>query len=144
MDSRHEFLTVSQQRAPLEKGFFLPWLEICPLQFVDLELETVYTPRFLCLIHLQRADLFSGFLHGGKTGAIGCQITLHPAKAVQIGPVLLLIQELLPIVLPVDIEKLTSDLPQLSHGHRLSIHPTGVLPVGIDLPLEKKLSFLRG
>ena len=63
--------------------------------------------------------------------------------AVQVGPVLLLVQELLTIMLAVNVQKLTADLPQLGHRHRLSVDAAGVFAVGVDLPLEEQLPLLR-
>ena len=92
---------------------------------------------------MQGFQLFPCDLHGLIAGGIGPQLRLYPAKAVQIGAVLLLIQQLLPVMLAVDIQQRAADPPQLGHGHRPAAHPAGVFPIGIDLPLEQQLPVLR-
>ena len=136
LDSGHELFTVAQEGAPLEKSLLLTGLQLCPLQFVDLKLKTIYPSCFFRFIHLERSDLLPGCLHSGKTGAVGTEISLHSAVAVQIGTMLFLVQQLLAVVLSMNIEKLSANLPQLSHCHRLSIDPTGIFTVSIYFALQ--------
>ena len=143
LDGGHEFLAVAQQVPPLEEGLLLPRLQLGLLQLLDLEGEAVHAPLLLRLVHLQGLQLLPGGLHGLVAGGVGLQLRLHPAEAVQVGAVLFLVQQLLPVVLAVDVQQRAADPAQLGHGHRPAAHAAGVLPVGVDLPLEQKLPVLR-
>ena len=51
---------------------------------------------------------------------------------------LLLVQQLLAIVLPVDVQQAAAQRFQLAHRHGPSVHPAGALAVAADLPLQKQ------
>ena len=48
---------------------------------------------------------------------------------------LLLVQQLLPVVLPVDIQQSGTQRSQLSHCYRTAVDPAYVFAVGLDLPV---------
>ena len=49
------------------------------------------------------------------------------------------VQQLLSVVLAVDVQQLTPQLPQLGHGHQPPVHPADIPAVPLDLPLEEQL-----
>ena len=55
---------------------------------------------------------------------------------------LLLVQQLLPIVLPVDIQQPRTQSPQLPHRHRAAVDAADVLSVPVDLPLQQQRAVL--
>ena len=57
---------------------------------------------------------------------------------------LLLVQQLLPVMLPVDIHQAAAQLTQLGHCHRARAHATDVLAIGVDLTLEQQIAVLIG
>ena len=65
------------------------------------------------------------------------------AAAVQITQMAGRVQQLLSIVLTVDIQQLTAQLPQLGHRHQPPVYPAHVASVPLDLPLEQHLSIMK-
>ena len=76
--------------------------------------------------------------HGVVFLPVRRQHGLRPPEAVQISPVLLLIQKLLAVVLAVDVQQFGTDLPQLADCDGAAIGPTGILAVTENLPLQKQ------
>ena len=143
LNSGHELLAVAQQVPPLEKSLLLPDLQLGPFQLVDLELEAVHPPLLLGLIHLQGFQPLSGPLHGLVASGVVPQLPVHLTEAVQVGPMLFLVQQLLSIMLAVDVQQGSADFPQLGHSYGPAAHPAGVFAVGVDLPLQQQLPVLR-
>lgn len=143
LDSGEKLLAVAQDLPPLEQFLLLAAFQFRPLQFANLKAQAVHPALLLRLIHLQAPHLPAGGLHGGVAGAVGLQKPLHTAVAVQIGAMLLLVQQLLTIMLAVNIQQLAANPPQLGHRHGPAIDPAGIFPVGIDLPLQQQFPALR-
>ena len=138
-------LTVSQQFPPGIEFLFLPRHQFRPLQLTDLKSEGVHPPRFFRFIHLKRTDLLPQSCHGGIFLSVSGKGRVHPAEAIQISAVLLLVQKLLPVMLTVDIQKLSADLPQLRDSQRPPVDPAGVFAVRRHLALQEEISvFIRG
>ena len=57
---------------------------------------------------------------------------------------LLLIQQLLSVMLPMDIHQTAAQLTQLRHCHRARSHATDILAIGVDLTLEHQIAVLIG
>ena len=110
-----------------------------PFQLPDLEVQRIHPAAALCLIHLQGGDLLAQAVPGLVCGAIVLQKLCVSAAAVQITQV----QQLLSIVLTVDIQQLTAQLPQLGHRHQPPVYPAHVASVPLDLPLEQHLSIMK-
>ena len=66
------------------------------------------------------------------------------AAAVQISQVAGGVQQLLAVVLAVDIQQLSAQLPQLGYRHQPPIYPAHVAPIPLDLPLEQHFPILKG
>ena len=133
-----ELLRVPEHPPPRCQFLFFAGLQFCPTKLLDLILQGVYPPGLFRLIHLQRPDLPPYICKVFILLSICNCKTFHPAKAVQIHNVLLLVQQLLPVVLPVDIQQSGTQCPQLSHCYRTAVDPAYVFAVGLDLPLQQQ------
>ena len=133
-----ELLRVPEHPPPRRQLLLLAGLQLRPLQLLDLILQGVYPPGLFRLIHLQRPDLAPYICKVFILLSICNCKAFHPAKAVQIHNVLLLVQQLLPVVLPVDIQQSGTQCPQLSHCYRTAVDPAYVFAVGLDLPLQQQ------
>ena len=137
-----ELLPVPQDIPPTHQLLLFPGLELGPLQLVDLEFEGIHPPGLFRLVHLELADLAPQIGHGVIAGGIALPLGLQAAEPVQIGAVLLLVQQLLAVMLAVDIQKLPSDLSKLGHRHRAPVGPAQILSLGVELPLEQEIAVL--
>ena len=135
-------LAVPQQFPPGIEFFFLARHQLRPFQLTDLKSEGVHPPRFFRFIHLKRTDLLPQSRHGGIFLSVSGKVRFHPAEAIQISAVLLLVQKLLAVMLTVDIQKLRADLPQLRDRQRPSVDPAGVFAVRRHLALQEEISIL--
>ena len=109
-----------------------------PLQLLNLISQRVHPPAPLRLVHLQRSDLPPFLTHGLIAALIVFQKVPGPAEAVQIVQVALRVQKLLPVVLPMNIQQLPPQLPELGYGQRPSVYPAYIPAVPLDLPLEQQ------
>ena len=133
--SVQKLLRVAEHPPPRCQFLFFAGLQLRPLQLLDLVLQRVHAAGFFRLVHLQRPDLPPYICKVFILLSICNCKTSHPAKSVQIHNVLLLVQQLLPVVLPVDIQQSGTQCPQLSHCYRTAVDPAYVFAVGLDLPL---------
>ena len=118
----NQLARIAQQIAALGEGLLLPSLQSGPLQLGNLELQTVNAPGFLRLVHLESRNLPAQDRKAAKGRPVFLlqrsrfsesiqilQVLLPPpAEELQVAP---LVQELLAVVLPVDIEELPAQLP---------------------------------
>ena len=135
----HQLARAAQQGAALIQLLVLAGFQLRPFQLPDLIGQGVHPPGALRFVHFQRVDLAA---QGGKLlvgGLIIAQKTLGAPEAVQIPQVAGGVEQLLPVVLTVDIQKLTPHLPQLGDGDQLAIDPADIASVGLDLSLQQQL-----
>ena len=104
-DGGHEFFAVAQQVAAGGQLLLLAGPQLGPLKFLDLVAQGIHAAGLLCLVHLQGVHLATDIRQLGVFLPIGGQQRLGAAEAVQIQQVLLLVQQLLAVVLPVDVQQ---------------------------------------
>jgi len=107
----NQLARIAQQIAALGEGLLLPSLQSGPLQLGDLELQTVNAPGFLRLVDLESRNLPAQDRKAAKGRPVFLLQRSRFSESIQILQVAPLVQELLAVVLPVDIEELPAQLP---------------------------------
>ena len=101
-------------------------------------MEAVNPAGFLRLIHLKGRHLPLDSVHSVIGRPKRRLSRLQSPKAVQIVQMTGRVQKLLSIVLTMDVQKLSAQLPELGDRQRAPVQAAKVLPVRLDLPLEEQ------
>ena len=111
---------------------------------MNLKLQAVNPPGFFRLIHLQGPHLRAKPREHREFFSVCVQRVFQLAKVVQVGPMQILIQKLLAIVLAMDIQQFRADFPELGDRNGSAIDPADIFSIGENLPLYVQFSiFIR-
>ena len=139
LNGLHQLSGTAQHGLACVQFLILAGLQLRTLQLPDLILQRIHPAGPFCLVHLQSGDLPPKRGHRTEGLAILLQQGSGLAKAVQITQMGLRVQQLLAVVLAVDIQKLTAQLPKLSHGDGTPVDPAHIPAVSVELSLQHKL-----
>ena len=131
-------LRIAEHAPPRRQLLLLAGLQLRPIQLLDLVLQRVHAAGFFRLVHLQRAYLPPYICKVSILFSIRIYKGFRLSEAVQIYNMLLLVQKLLPVVLPMDIQQPRAQRPQLRHRHRPPVDTAHVFAVCLYLPLQKQ------
>ena len=133
-----DLFTVLQLRPQREKLLLLAGTDGGLLQLVDLQGQKRAAALFFRRAHGKGPDAAIQMQKGLVLFVIGVQLLLRDAEGVEIIDVLLLVQQMHPVVLTVNAEKLPAQRAQ--HGKRggLSVDAAEIAPVGKNLAAEQK------
>ena len=138
-----QLFRILQDLPAFEQLLFLAGLQLCALDLVDLEFQSLDQPQLFRLVHRQPTDL----LPDGADLVIGLPVAFQQRlvvrKQVQIPNMRRLVKQLLGVVLPVDLDELDAEPAERGDRDGFAAHAAAVLPVGKDLAGDAELRLVR-